>query len=76
MIYKKQGLFRVEKMSKSAKAKVHKLLAREYHHLREQKIHEIRAAMEVQLYGAEKLTTSKPRQFQVHPNRAQHAATI
>jgi len=57
--YKKKGAFQDQKMSKSANAKVDELLARESHHLREQKIHKIRAAMEVQLYGAEKVTTSK-----------------
>jgi len=46
-------------MSKSAKATVDELLARESPHLREQKIHTIRAAMEVQLDGAEKVTPSK-----------------
>jgi len=74
--YKKKGAFRDQKMTKSAKAKVDELLARESHHLREQKIHKIRAAMEVQLYGAEKVTTSKRTQFQVRLNRARQAATI
>jgi len=55
----KKGAFREQKMSKSAKAKVDELLARESHHLREQKIHKIRAALDVQLYGAEKVTISK-----------------
>jgi len=32
--------------------------------------------MEVQLYGAEQVTTSKRRQFQVRLNRARQAATI
>jgi len=63
-------------MSKSAKAKVDELLARQSHHLQEQKIHRIRAAMEVQLYGAEKVTTLKRRYFQVRLNRARQAATI
>jgi len=31
--------------------------------------------MEVQVYGAEKVTTSKRRQFQVSLNRARHAST-
>jgi len=61
---------------KSAKAKVDELLARESHYLREQKIHKIRAAMVVQLYGAGKVITSKQRQFQVRLNRARLAATI
>ena len=51
-------------------------MVRESHHLRVQKIHKIRAAMEVQLYGAEKVTTSKRRQFQVRLNRARRAVTI
>jgi len=63
-------------MSKSAKAKVDELLAREFHHLRERKIHKIPATMEVQLYGAEKVTTSKRNQFQVRLKRARQAATI
>ena len=52
------------------------LLAKESHRLGEQKIHMIRAAMNVQLYRAEKVTTLKRRQFQVRLNRARHAATI
>jgi len=74
--HKKKGAFREQKMLKSAKAKVDEQLARESHHLREQKIHKISAAMEVQLYGAEKITTSKRRQFQVHLNRALEVANI
>jgi hypothetical protein len=38
---------------------VEELLAGEYHLLQKQKIDKIRAAMEVQLYGAEKVSTSK-----------------
>jgi len=57
-------------MSKSAKAQVDELLARESHQLLEQKIHKIRGAMKVQVYGAEKVTTTKRRQFQVRLNRA------
>jgi len=63
-------------MSKAAKAKVDELLAGESHHLQEQKIHKICAAMEVQLYRAEKVTVSKRRQFQVYLDGAQQAATI
>jgi len=48
--YQKKGIFREQKMSKSAKAKVDDLLAKESHQLREQKIHKIRAAMEA-CYG-------------------------
>jgi len=57
--YRKEGAFRDQKMSKSAKAKVDELFARASHQFQEQKIHTMRAAMEVQLYGAEKVTTSK-----------------
>jgi hypothetical protein len=63
-------------MSKSGKAKVDELLARETHHLREQKLHTICAAMEVQVDRAEKVITSKRRQFQARLNRAQQTATI
>jgi hypothetical protein len=63
-------------MSKFVKAKVDELLARESHHWQEQKNHEIHAAMEVHLYGAEKVTTSKRRQFEVLLNRARQAASI
>jgi hypothetical protein len=57
--YKKKGAFQDQKMSKSAKAKVDELLVKESHHLQEQTIHKIRAALEVQLYGVEKIPTSK-----------------
>jgi len=74
--YKKKGAFWDQTMSKSAKGKVDELLAWESHELWEQKFHKIRAAMEVQLYGAGKVTTSKWRQFQLRLNRARQAATI
>ena len=51
------------------------LLAKESHQLREQKIHKIRAAMEVVVYGAEKVPATKRRQFQVRLNRTRQAAT-
>ena len=46
-------------MLKSARASVDEQLARESHYIRHQKIHKIRAAMEVQVYRAEKVTTTK-----------------
>jgi len=55
----KKGSFRDQKISKSAKTKVDEQLATESHQLREHKILTIRAAMEVRMYGAEKVTTSK-----------------
>jgi len=72
--YQKKVVFCEKKMSKSAKAKVDDLLTRESHRLREQKIHKIRAAMEAVVYGAEKVSTTQRRQFQVHLNRARQAA--
>ena len=63
--YKMTGAIQDQKMWKSAKANVDELLATESYYLREQTIYKICAAMEVQLYGAEKVTTSKRRQFQV-----------
>jgi hypothetical protein len=60
---------------KSAKVKVHDLLATESHQLHEQKIHTIRAAMEALVYGAEKVSTTKRRILQVCLNRARQAAT-
>jgi len=53
-------------MSKSAKAKVDALLAMESYQLHEQKIHKIRAVMEALVYGAEKISSTKHRQFEVH----------
>jgi hypothetical protein len=73
--YQKKGIFREQKMSKSAKAIVDDLLATESHQLHEQKIHKIRSAMEALVYGAEKVSTAKHRQCQVRLNRARQAAT-
>ena len=73
--YHKKGIFRQQKMSKSARAKVDDPLATESHHLREHKIHTIRMAMEALVYGAEIVSPTKHWQFQVHLNRAQQAAT-
>jgi len=50
-------------------------LARESHQLQEQKIDKISAALEVQVYGAEMVTTTKPTQIQVSLNWAQQAPT-
>jgi len=62
-------------MSKSVKAKLDDLLPRESHLLRKQKNHKIRAAIEAPLYGAEMVSTTKRRQFQVRLNGARQAAT-
>jgi hypothetical protein len=61
----KKGIVREKKLSKSAKAQVDDLLARKFHLLCEQKIHKICAAMEALLYGAEMVSTTKCRRFQV-----------
>jgi len=73
--YQKKGIFREPKMSKSAKAKMDDLLAKESYQLGKQKIHKICAAMEAVVYGAEKVSTTKRRQFQVRLNRARQTAT-
>jgi len=62
-------------MLKSAKTEVDNRLAREAHQLCKQTTHKICAAMEALEYGAEKVSTTKCRQFQPHLNRAQQAAT-
>jgi len=73
--YQKKSIFRKQKMSKSAKAKVDDLLTKDSHQLHKQKIHKIHAAMEAVVYGAKKVSTTKRRQFQVCLNRARQAAT-
>jgi hypothetical protein len=57
-------------MLKSAKAKLDDLMATESHHLRKQKIHKIRAAIEAQVYWAENVSSTIRRQLQVRLNRA------
>jgi hypothetical protein len=64
--YQRKGIFQEQKMLKSAKAKVDNMLAIESHRLCEQKIHNIRAAMEALVNGAEKVSSTKCMQFQVH----------
>jgi hypothetical protein len=73
--YQKKGMFCKQKISKSAKAKVDDVLAKESYQLCEQKSHNIHAAMEAVVYGADKDSTTKRRQFQVRLNRTRHAAT-
>jgi len=62
-------------MSNSAIAKVDDLLAQESHQLCEQKIPKIRAAMVAIVDRAEKVSSTKRRQFQVHLERARQVAT-
>ena len=73
--YQKKGIFQEQKMSKPANAKVDELLATESHQLREQNLYKIRAAMEALVYGTDKVSSTKRRQFQVRRNRARQAAT-
>jgi hypothetical protein len=74
-LYQKKEIFRDQKMWKSVKVKVDDLLATETHHLRKHKIHKIRAAIEALVYGADKVSSTSHRQFQVGLNRARQAAT-
>jgi hypothetical protein len=62
-------------MLKSTKAQVYALLTTESPQLRKQKIHNIHAAMEALVYGAEKVSTPIRTIFQVRLNRARQAAT-
>jgi hypothetical protein len=73
--YQKKGICRELAMWKSAKANVNHLLAMESHLLREQKIHTICTVLEALVYGADKVSTTKHRQFQVYLNRAHKGAT-
>ena len=73
--YQEKGIFREQRMSKTAKTQVDDELAKESHQLREQKIHKIHAAMEAHVYGAETVSTTKHTQCQVRLNRARQAAT-
>jgi len=66
--------FREQKMSNSAIAKVDDLLAQESHQLCEQKIPKIRAAMVAIVDRAEKVSSTKRRQFQVRLERARQVA--
>jgi len=75
-VHKKKGGFREQTISMSAKATVAEPLARESDHLRVQIIHKIRAAMELQLYGAENVSTSDGWQRLERLNRARQGATI
>jgi len=73
--HRKKGSFQEQTMLKSAKAQVDEQSAREFHQLGEQKINTICAAMGVQIYRAENVTTTKHWQFQVRLNRARQVAT-
>jgi hypothetical protein len=59
----------------SAKAKMNSQLTRVSHRLENETIHKIHAAMEVLMYRAEKVTTSKQRQCLVHLITTPQAAT-
>jgi hypothetical protein len=74
-IHQKKGIFREHYMLKSAMPKVDDFLATESKQLWEQRIYKIHAAKEALVYGAEQVSTTKCRQFQVRLTRAQQAAT-
>ena len=73
--YKNEDAFRNQTMLKSGKAIVEKQLTREPDQLRQQNIHQMHTSMEVPVYGPEKFTPTKRREFQVHQNRAHLTAT-
>jgi len=62
-------------MSKSAKARVGDVLAKESHQLREQKIHKIPASMEALVFRAEMVSPTERRQCQVRRITAWRAET-
>jgi len=62
-LYQKMGIFWEQKMSKSAKARLDDLFPQESHQLHIQKIQKIRAAMGAHVYGAEKISTTKRKEF-------------
>jgi len=57
-LYKKKGAFQEKKMYNHAMAKVNEQWESESHQLQVKKIHKIHTVMEVQVYGAEKVTTT------------------
>jgi hypothetical protein len=63
-------------MSTTWKAKVDDLCATESLQLSKNKIYKMRAAIKALEYGAEKVSSTKRRQFQVCLNRAQQAAPL
>jgi len=73
--YKKKSAIWRQNMLKSAKARVDEEVARESHQLQIERIDKIHTAMNVQVYGAEKVTRTECRQFQVCLNTALQTAT-
>jgi len=74
-LHQKKGTVREQKISKSAMANADYLLATESHQIYEQKIYEIRASMQAFVYGAEIVSTTKHRKFEMHLKTAWQAAT-
>jgi len=74
-LYLKQNIVWKQKMAKCVMAKVDDLFATESHQLSEHKIHKICGAMEALVYGAEKVSTTKCRQFQMHLTKPQQVAS-
>jgi len=69
------GIFRVQKLSNSATAQVDDLLTMVSQQLHERKSPRIRAALEALVYWAEKVSSTKRKQFQVGLNRAWQEVT-
>jgi hypothetical protein len=67
-IYPEEEYFLETKMWQSVKAKVDDLWATESHQLCKQMIHNICTAMVALVNGAEKMSTTKHKQLQVHLN--------
>jgi len=70
-----EGWFSRTENLEVCKGRSGELLAWEFHQSREQMIHIICAAIEIQVYRAEKVTTTKQRHIQVPLNRSWQAAT-
>jgi hypothetical protein len=63
--YNTKGIFWEQEVSNSTHAKVDEWLPRESHQLQGQRICTISPEMEHQVYGAEKVTSSKSRQYRI-----------
>ena len=74
--YLMNGMLRDQKMLKSANAQLSNLLAMGFHQLCKQRTYKICSAIEALVYVAEKVSTTKCRQFQVCMNWARQVVTI
>jgi len=58
--YQNNGNLQEQRITMSANANVHGLLAMESHELRKEKIYKMNTAMDALVYGAQKISTTKP----------------